>query len=124
MKDEIPIIKEIIKHSESIENAKEYFGDDPDSFLSNEYYQNSCLYSFIQIGENVKKLSKKLTEQYDSIEWSKIAGFRDYIVHNYGGIEMTYVWIIMEKFLPELLKTCKMIVQENILSRGDNYEKG
>ena len=99
MRDDIPIVKEIIKHSESIETAKEYFGDDVESFLNNEYYQNSCLYSFIQIGENVKKLSNELTTQYNTVEWSKIAGFRDYIVHNYNGIAMIRVWNIINKKL-------------------------
>lgn len=118
MKDDIPIIKEIIRHSESIENAKEYFGDDLDSFLNNEHYQNSCLYSFVQIGENVKRLSKELTKHHNTVEWSEIAGFRDYVVHNYGGIKMTSVWDTMNKDLPELLMTCKMIVQESESKKG------
>ena len=112
MKDDVPIIKEIINHCESIDRAKEYFGNSQDSFLNNEYYQNSCLFSFIQIGENVKRLSGELTEQYNTIRWKDIAGFRDYIAHNYGYIEMSRVWGIIEKSLPELLETCKTMIRE------------
>lgn len=42
--------------------------------------------------------------QYPEIDWRRIKGFRNRIVHEYFGIDYEIVWKIKETFLPEILK--------------------
>ena len=49
---------------------------------------------------------------YPDIDWHRIRGFRNRIVHDYFGIDYSIVWLIKETFLP------KMITQLQRLSKS------
>ena len=54
------------------------------------------------IGEAVKNLSEEFRNKHNEIEWKKIAGFRDVIIHKYFEVDLDVVWSIIEKDLPVL----------------------
>ena len=47
----------ILYYCNKIESHIEYFGDDKETFLVNEHYQDACALVIIQIGEHVNRLS-------------------------------------------------------------------
>lgn len=63
------------------------------------------------IGEAVKNLPIEFTVKYPHIEWTKIAGTRDKIVHNYFGVELDIIWKIVLKELPQLKKDVLPIIK-------------
>ena len=53
------------------------------------------------IGEAVKNLDDDLKAKHTDIEWRKISGMRDKLIHDYFGIDYTLVWnVVMEKIDP------------------------
>lgn len=56
------------------------------------------------IGEAVKRLSPEFRTHYSEIEWRRVAGMRDKLIHGYAGIEPEIVWVIVERHLPPLRK--------------------
>jgi uncharacterized protein with HEPN domain len=54
------------------------------------------------IGEASKKLDDEFKANYPHIEWKKIAGVRDKLIHDYFGIDYDIVWDIIEFKIPEL----------------------
>jgi len=54
------------------------------------------------IGEAAKKIDEEFKAEYSNIEWRKIAGTRDRLIHDYFGIDYDIVWDIIENKLPEL----------------------
>lgn len=56
------------------------------------------------IGEAVKNISKDIKIQYPEVEWKKIAGMRDYLIHAYFGIDLKLTWKVVEKDIPILKK--------------------
>lgn len=66
------------------------------------------------IGESIKNLDKKtegiLLIKYPSIEWKKIMGMRDIIVHHYFDIDAETVWDAVQNKLPEL----KLVIEKMI----------
>ena len=54
------------------------------------------------IGEAVKNISKKTRGKYPEVEWKKIAGTRDKIIHHYFGINWDTVWDILGGDLQDL----------------------
>ena len=54
------------------------------------------------IGEATKKLSNDFKNEHSQIEWKKIAGTRDKLIHDYYGIDYDIVWDIITSKIMEL----------------------
>ncbi len=54
------------------------------------------------IGEAVKNISGDIKSKYNSIEWRKMAGLRDRLIHHYFGINWTIVWDVVQNKIPAL----------------------
>ena len=73
-------------------------------FLNSIEKQDSVTRRIEIIGEAVKNLSSKLRNCYPEIEWKKITGTRDILIHAYFSVDEKLLWEIVEKKLPILKK--------------------
>ena len=83
-----------------------------DYFIKDETLKRAFVRSLEIIGEAVKKIPKQVCEQYTKIEWNKIAGMRDKLIHHYFGVDYDLVWDIIENYIPKLKETIKLILNE------------
>lgn len=70
---------------------------------------DAVIRNFEIIGEAANRLSEDFKDQHSNIDWHRIRGFRNRIVHDYFGIDYSIVWEIKELFLPNLIATLKSI---------------
>ena len=68
----------IIGYCDEIAEDMQRFGTDEEDFLGDKAYQKCIAFTVLQIGEQVKRLSKGLTSTYSDVEWSDIARMRDF----------------------------------------------
>lgn len=54
------------------------------------------------IGEASRKLEPSFKEQNPQVEWKKMAGTRDRLIHDYFGVDHDIVWDIIKTKLPAL----------------------
>ena len=80
-----------------------------DQFSNEPMAIDAVIRNFEIIGEAANRLPKDFKDKHNSIEWYKIIGFRNRIVHDYFGIDYSIVWQIKESFLPVLLLQLKQI---------------
>jgi uncharacterized protein with HEPN domain len=81
-------------------------------FLNERMVQDAVIRNFTVMGEAVKKLGPSIRESYPHIEWKKIAGMRDKLVHDYMGIDKAAVWLTVHRILPSLLNELVKIKNE------------
>jgi uncharacterized protein with HEPN domain len=81
---------------------KETEGIKFEEFIKNEILKRACSRSLEIIGEAVKNLSPDFKKRYKEIEWKKIAGLRDKMIHGYFGVNWDIVWDVIRNQIPKL----------------------
>jgi uncharacterized protein with HEPN domain len=110
MKQNFPFLKHILDEINFL--LKETETLTYEEFISNEVLKRSCTRSFEIIGEAVKNISDELKNKYKDIDWKKIAGMRDKIIHYYFGVNYNIVWQTIKDKLPTLKEKFEIIIKE------------
>jgi len=76
-----------------------------EKFIQDEPLKRACVRSLEIIGEAVKNLPVEYKKKHKQIEWKKIAGFRDKLIHNYFGVDWRILWNVITEKLPLRLKS-------------------
>jgi uncharacterized protein with HEPN domain len=93
----------LIHISECLERIESYVGQmDAKDFANSTMAQDAVLRNLQTMAESTQRLSDKAKESQPQIDWYKIAGFRNILVHDYLGIDVETVWNIIKKELPIL----------------------
>ncbi|MCX6291518.1 MAG: DUF86 domain-containing protein [Bacteroidetes bacterium] len=80
-----------------------------EQFASDGKTVDAVIRNFEIIGEAAGRLPEKFKDQHTGIDWHRLRGFRNRIVHDYFGIDLNIVWQIKETSLPELIEKLKLI---------------
>lgn len=81
-------------------------------FLANSLIQDAVIRNLEIIGEATKKLNEDFREKYSDVEWKKIAGMRDKLIHDYIGVDLWAVWAVIEKSIPKLSSQIESILKK------------
>lgn len=73
-----------------------------EDFRADELIQDGVCRNLGIIGEAVKRLPPEARERGPEIDWRKVAGLRDILVHEYASVDLGIVWDIVNTKLPGL----------------------
>jgi len=76
-----------------------------DDFRNDEKTLDAVARNLEIIGEAAKKLPSDIREEMSSVEWNRIAGLRDVLIHNYFGVDADIIWDVVQTKVPELAAT-------------------
>jgi uncharacterized protein with HEPN domain len=82
-----------------------------DQFIQDSKTIDAVVRNFEIIGEAANRLPDSFKDKFPAIDWHRIRGFRNRIVHDYFGIDFAIVWQIKDSYLPEMISKLQSISQ-------------
>lgn len=102
MDNNIVYLKHIL---EAIEKAEKYLnGIDYDNFIKNEMMIDAVVRQLEIIGEAVNNLSPEFHDKHPKFYWRNAIDMRNFLIHEYFGINNKIVWDTCQVDLKDLKK--------------------
>jgi uncharacterized protein with HEPN domain len=99
---------------EAAKAAREYVaGMGKDELAKDRRTTDAVVRNLEIVVEAAKKLPAQVKHDHPEVEWKKIAGLRDILVHDYFGIDMDIVWDVVQNKLPALAEHVQRILDES-----------
>jgi uncharacterized protein with HEPN domain len=86
--------------------------EDYESFSSKRMMQEAVIRQIGIIGEAANRISKEFKNENPEIDWKKIIGMRNRIIHDYFGVNLKIVWETVQNRIPELREIIKKIISK------------
>ena len=104
----LELLRDILREAEFLRDQSAQ--TNCESFLSNEVLKRAFVRSVEVIGEAAKGIPDETRQQIASVEWKKMAGMRDRLIHDYGGVDYEIVWDVATNKTNNLIVALRPIV--------------
>jgi uncharacterized protein with HEPN domain len=95
---------------DAISRIESYTTGGRDVFLEQPMVQDAVMRNLEIVGEAAKRLSPESTAKSPDVDWRRIAGLRDVLIHHYFGVNLETVWNVVQNRLPELKKRVQSLL--------------
>lgn len=82
-----------------------------ESFLANSMMRFASVKQIEIIGEASNFISEETQRKFSEIEWRRIKGMRNVLVHEYFGINYHIIWEVIKNDLPELKIKIQAVIE-------------
>lgn len=90
---------------DALQQIREYTANlDSDDFSSSRIVQDAVIRQFEIVGEATKNISEGFRTMHSGIPWKDLAGFREKLIHQYFGVDISLVWRSVVEDVPQLLE--------------------
>ncbi len=84
-----------------------------DDFMKDFKLRMSVMFNFIQVGELENKFTSDFVNKYSDINFRDIVGLRNFVVHNYSGVDYELVYDTSINDINTLEKNYRGILESN-----------
>jgi len=102
------LLEDIIESAEKILQYTK--GISFDEFSKDNKTVDAVIRNFEIIGEASNLLPDEIKDKYSEIDWRRIRGFRNRIVHDYFGVDLQIIWKIIFDQIPGLITEITKII--------------
>lgn len=81
-----------------------------DNFEKKWIEQDSVIRNFEIIGEASNHISSDLKEKYPDIAWNEMRGMRNFMTHEYFGLQLDTIWDAAVNDIPALKKQIQTVI--------------
>jgi uncharacterized protein with HEPN domain len=97
---------------ECVSRIEQYTAEGKEIFLHDSKTQDAVLRNLHTLAEATRRISPATKAAQTEVDWEKISGFRNVLVHDYLGVNLIRVWEVVEHHLPELRRHFAAILQQ------------
>jgi len=98
---------------QNMQDAEEFIqGISREQFEADKKTLNAVLRSVEVIGEAAKNIPDEIRSRYPGIPWKEMAGMRDKLIHDYMGVDIETVWLVVRDRIPALKPLIERVLQE------------
>ncbi len=108
MRDDRDRLRDILN---AIKNVERYATRGRRVFEEDELVHTWMIHHIQIIGEAASKLTAAFRKAHSHIPWSQIITMRHVLVHDYLGIDLSEVWVVVELDLPALKKQIRQLTK-------------
>ena len=81
-----------------------------DAFKTSQITVDATVRNLEVIGEASRNIPEDVKEAHPELEWAKIVGLRNRVIHEYFGVDLDIIWQIASDDLPALLRQLDAIL--------------
>jgi uncharacterized protein with HEPN domain len=107
MRSDLDRLEDILR---AIGNADKSRDGGEERFQRDEMVQVWALHHLLIIGEAARGISEKLRGDQPQVPWPQIVALRNVVVHEYFGLNLQQVWMVLVRDLPALRAEIEKIV--------------
>ena len=83
-----------------------------EEFVKNEMVVDAVIRNLEIIGEASRNIPEDAREKHPEIPWKRMIGLRNIAIHEYFGIDLSIIWEIITKNIPETRPVIKEMLKE------------
>lgn len=110
MRSEEQYLTDIVEAADAV--ARFLADVEREEFLGDELRQSAVMQKIGVIGEAAGKVSQDLRNRYPEVEWPKIVGMRNILVHSYFSVKVDIIWRTATSAVPEVRKQVTRILAQ------------
>ncbi len=103
------LLEDIIGCTQSIE--KYIKGVEFDDFAQNQMLIDAVVRNLEIIGESAKWIPDEVKAKHSDVEWHKIVGLRNRVVHDYFDVDLGIIWFVIKNELAALRKKFQRVLE-------------
>ncbi len=104
MKDDRMYLEHMLERAERVAR---YISDGREALIASEQTQDAVIRNLEVIGEAAKHVSKSTRDRIPALDWRRIAGMRDILIHNYMGVDLGEVWNAASRDVPAMAEALR-----------------
>lgn len=102
----------LIHIAECIDRVEQYTAGGKDDYMKSTLIQDAVTRNLQILAKSSQHVSDPLKASHTDVPWRDIAGFRNVLVHQYLGVDLDYVWRVVEDDLPALKQQIHAMLRE------------
>lgn len=98
---------------EAVHQIRTYLSDmDEEAFATDRKTQDAVIRNLEIIGEAAGNLPEQYQKIAPEIDWRKIKGLRNILIHEYFGINLPIIWDVVQNKLGPLEAACRRLMKK------------
>jgi uncharacterized protein with HEPN domain len=83
-----------------------------EAFSADEKTLDAIVRNLEILGEAARQVPDSIRQAYPTVDWAKISGLREVLIHQYFGIDVVIIWDIVQNKIPDLQRRISEILSD------------